>query len=252
MSEKSDRIAKLKKMIDLSEKTLKNPPDSMKAMLPTIEEKLKKAKAELEELEKEEKPEPKTEAKPAPKAEPKPAAEKKQKAAKSARKSAPKKAAKKTGKKSVKKVVKTAVKKSATPRKKKEPAAKLPKVFVFEGKEIKQGDIDYCKNLIDAVGKRLKKRKESGKKFSTKSVMRRVTDNVGHAVDTAISNTSAKEIAANPKRFISKVKTLRTKFREFMAAFESVLGKDFKKGEIDKQMKELDAVITKLEKKYTK
>lgn len=236
-SERKARIEKLKRKIDLSKKTIENPPEAMVGMLPSIKESLAKAEEELAALEKEESEAGEEKEK-----------EKEKEKEESGKKTTPaktkkEKKAKGKGKGGRKKAVKT--EKPAKP-------SKQPKKFVFEGKEISEDDVDYCEKLLAALERRRTKRRASQKKFKTKSVMQRITDQVGNAVETAIDNLSAKEIATSPKQVIGKIDTLKKKFREFLEAFKSLLGKEYKKSHIDKSIQEIETLIKNIEKKYSK
>ncbi len=136
--------------------------------------------------------------------------------------------------------------KKAAPVKKKVPVVKKPsvkKVFIVDGKEINENDVNFCEKVLSAWKKRRKLAKTAASTYRTKSVMRIITEKVADTIEKAVNNVSAEEIKKNPKAFLSKVDKLEKSAVEFLNNFKEVLGVDFDKSEIKKEFDEFEKMI---------
>ncbi len=143
-------------------------------------------------------------------------------------------------------------KKEVSPAKKK--AAKKKTKWVPKHTAKKAGDDKEpgCDELLKRYEERRAASKASQKKAKTTSVFTKIAGDVADAVSKAIKNTSAEDIKDAPKATINKFDTLKTAAENFLKAFKSVLGEDYKASESDPEIKELETLIGKLETKYLK
>lgn len=142
-------------------------------------------------------------------------------------------------------------KQPAEPKPKKKKAKKEPTVFMFEGKEIKEGDVDYCEKLLAAHQTRREKAKKASKKYRTEPVISKIAGDITDAVVKGAQSVAAANIKKNPTSFKKKVKELESAAKSFITAFKGLLGSDYKKGEIDPEFNQLETLLDKLIKKYS-
>jgi len=108
-----------------------------------------------------------------------------------------------------------------------------------------------CDELLKRWTERRAKAKTSNKKRKTKPVFRKIASDVVDSVEKAIKNVPKAEIKEKPKQILKKFDTLRASAEQFLKAFRSVLGDDYKTSDADKELKDLEVLIKGIQKKYS-
>jgi hypothetical protein len=130
----------------------------------------------------------------------------------------------------------------------KKAVAKKPKekaYIVFEGEKIYEDDKNYCDKLVSAWEKRKTKAKTQAKKRKTKPVTQRVASNIASAVTKGIQTIGNDEIKSNPKKAIGKMERLEKAGKEFLEAYEDIVGDTVTKAEINEEFEGIDKIIEK-------
>ncbi len=149
---------------------------------------------------------------------------------------------KKTKKEPAKAVKKSAPAKPAVVAKK--TAAK--KVFIVDGKELDETDVNFCEKVLAAWKKRRKLAKTAASTYRTKSVMRIIAEKVVDSMEKAIDSISSAEIKKNPQAFALKIHKQEQLGKDFLNGFKDLLGKDFDKSEIKKELDGFEKMIGEL------
>ena len=145
--------------------------------------------------------------------------------------------------------------KKTTPKKvaKKEPTTKKAVVrkpkekayIIFEGEKIYENDKNYCDKLVEAWEKRKEKAKSQAQNRKTKPVTQRVASNIASAVTKGIQTISSDEMKSNPKKAIGKMERLEKAGKEFLDAYEDIVGDTVTKAEIKEEFDGIDKIIKK-------
>jgi len=151
----------------------------------------------------------------------------------------------------VEKVVKKAAKKKkAKGKKQKEPTKYVKGATIVTAK--RDGDVEEpgCDELLKRFNDRREAAKKAQRKAKTTPVFTKISSDVVDAVEKAINNVDASDIKDAPKATINKFEALKTAAENFLKAFKSVLGEDYKAKDSEKEIKELEDLISKLGSKY--
>ncbi len=70
------------------------------------------------------------------------------------------------------------------------------------------------------------------------------------AVETAINNIPAKDLAADPKKYIALFVKLEASMKEFMQDFKAVMGKDYDAADVQESLKSVSELIDKLKARF--
>jgi len=130
--------------------------------------------------------------------------------------------------------------KKAVARKPKEKA-----YIIFEGEKIYENDKNYCDKLVEAWEKRKEKAKSQAQNRKTKPVTQRVASNIASAVTKGIQTISSDEMKSNPKKAIGKMERLEKAGKEFLDAYEDIVGDTVTKAEIKEEFDGIDKIIKK-------
>jgi hypothetical protein len=114
------------------------------------------------------------------------------------------------------------------------------------------GSVPDCDELLKRWRERRQKAKDMGKKRRTKPVFTKISEGVVSAVEKAIKNVPKADIKAQPVRTVKKFEVLRDAADQFLKAFKSVLGEDYVKTEAEKELADLEGLISSLQEKYIK
>jgi len=132
---------------------------------------------------------------------------------------------------------------------------KVVKVKVFKPKKQVEPKADGgepdCDELLKRWTERRAKAKTSNKKRKTKPVFRKIASDVVDSVEKAIKNVPKAEIKEKPKQILKKFDTLRASAEQFLKAFRSVLGDDYKTSDSEKELKDLEVLIKGIQKRYS-
>ena len=146
--------------------------------------------------------------------------------------------------------------KSSAKQKKAKKAKKAKKVKAPAPKVTAKRDGDAeepgCDELLKRFNDRREAAKKSQRKAKTTPVFTKISSDVVDAVEKAINNVDANDIKGDPKINIAKFEVLKTAAENFLKAFKSVLGDDYSTKDSEKEIKELEDLISKLENKYLK
>ena len=130
------------------------------------------------------------------------------------------------------------------------PPAKEEKATVWGQKVSWRTEAEFCEALRKAYLKRRKVYKTKGKK--TKPAFSTITSKVGDALEMAAKIIPQSKIKKNPKEFLAKFMRLERSAQRFLEDFKSILGNEFKKGDISKEFGEVENTIKKLISKIQK
>lgn len=108
-----------------------------------------------------------------------------------------------------------------------------------------------CDELLKRWTERRAKAKTSNKKRKTKPVFRKIASDVVDSVEKAIKNVPKAELKEKPKQILKKFDTLRASAEQFLKAFRSVLGDDYKTSDSEKELKDLEVLIKGIQKRYS-
>ena len=134
---------------------------------------------------------------------------------------------------------------------KQEKAPAKPKVK-YKTEPKSDGSVPDCDELLKRWRERRQKAKDMGKKRRTKPVFTKISEGVVSAVEKAIKNVPKADIKAQPVRTVKKFEVLRDAADKFLKAFKSVLGEDYIKTEAEKELSDLEGLISTLQEKYVK
>jgi len=150
---------------------------------------------------------------------------------------------------SVKSAPKKKGKRGRPAKKEKAPAPPKPK---YKTEPKSDGSVPDCDELLKRWRERRQKAKDMGKKRRTKPVFTKISEGVVSAVEKAIKNVPKADIKAQPVRTVKKFEVLRDAADQFLKAFKSVLGEDYVKTEAEKELADLEGLISSLQEKYVK
>jgi len=134
---------------------------------------------------------------------------------------------------------------------KQEKAPAKPKMK-YKTEPKSDGGVPDCDELLKRWRERRQKAKDMGKKRKTKPVFTKISEGVVSAVEKAIKNVPKADIKAQPVRTVKKFEVLRDAADQFLKAFKSVLGEDYVKTEAEKELSDLEGLISSLQEKYVK
>jgi hypothetical protein len=134
---------------------------------------------------------------------------------------------------------------------KQEKAPEKPKTK-YKTEPKADGSVPDCDELLKRWRERRQKAKDMGKKRRTKPVFTKISEGVVSAVEKAIKNVPKADIKAQPVRTVKKFEVLRDAADQFLKAFKSVLGEDYVKTEAEKELADLEGLISSLQEKYVK
>jgi hypothetical protein len=108
-----------------------------------------------------------------------------------------------------------------------------------------------CDELLKRWTERRAKAKTSNKKRKTKPVFRKIASDVVDSVEKAIKNVPKAEIKEKPKQFLKKFDTLKASAEQFLKAFRSILGDDYKTSDAEKELKDIEVLIKGIQKRFS-
>ena len=112
----------------------------------------------------------------------------------------------------------------------------------------KKYNMNDCKQAIEAAHAREKQREKSGKKYKSKSPAEKAAANVKTAVNQIADGISDKKIEENPKQVIKALQTFHKKLTEGFKALEGVLKNKSYLTKLTQSLKAIDEVIAEIEK----